>query len=293
MPVVKIHELPQKDLSTIKDTDIFVIEDNQDTKYITVEQLREILGNTTKLANIQTQLTDILNEIHSYDSTFEELESELINRITNTLDNISSTIDRINNVVINNSSSISKIKNSISTIEQNVGNNTTNISNMRESIKNQIEEIKTLKSDNSENKNNITNLSTTVANHTTDISDINQSITDISGNIDTEINRIESIIMRVDSQLQGLVNSKYDGIMDIIDYYHHIHQHPPNWDEPYKADPVMAEYIHPVGSIYQTQDKDFKPSQQFPGEWKYCGKGVAVNDDGDITVQYYTWIRES
>ena len=76
-----------------------------------------------------------------------------------------------------------------------------------------------------------------------------------------------------------------------IDYYHHIHEFPPNFDEPYKGDPMVARYIHPVGTIFETQDPDFKPEKWFPGTWKFIGTGASMDEEGNRVLDYYTYVR--
>ena len=83
----------------------------------------------------------------------------------------------------------------------------------------------------------------------------------------------------------------YDQIMLYIDFYHHIHEFPPNFDEPYKGDPMVARYIHPVGTIYESHDREFNPNKWFPGTWKFAGTGASMDKDGKRVVDYYTWIR--
>lgn len=291
MPVVKIKELPQKQYSEIQSTDIMVIEDSDDTYQTTVEALKLYFSNDEKLQAIIDRVEEIYTELEkNINDTFKDINdatSDLEAKVQNLFEDHERTKEQLGKI----REELTDAQNDIKTIYDHLDENDSLISDIQSSIKDhearlKVEESKSddyekrislLESDNETNKSNISNLQK-------DISDFKQEMAD-------EIKRLDDRITAVNTDNHEYSDKYYDNIMLYIDYYHHIHEFPPNFDEPYKGDPMVARYIHPVGTIFETGDPDFDPTKWFPGTWEFKGTGASVDEDGNRIVDYYTWQR--
>ena len=87
IPSVKIKELPVKPYSDIQSTDIMLIEDSEDTKQISVEDLKILFSSDEKLNAIIEKLKTTYEELKKYvednidkiTSGNEELETKVSN----------------------------------------------------------------------------------------------------------------------------------------------------------------------------------------------------------------------
>lgn len=291
MPVIKIKELPQKQYPEIKSTDIMVIEDSDDTYQITVEALMLFFSNDEKLQSIINRVEEIYNELDkAIDDAirdFNESTSDLESRVTNLFEDHERTKQQLGKI----REELTDAQNDISEIFEHLENNDSDISDLQTAVKdhekrikaletliaNHEERIVALEKDNTTNKENIANLQKELAEFKKEMAD--------------EIKRLDDRITTINTENHEYTDKAYDNLMKYIDYYHHVHEFPPNFDEPYKGDPMVARYIHPVGTIFETGDPDFDPTKWFPGTWEFKGTGASVDDDGNRVVDYYTWQR--
>lgn len=291
MPVIKIKELPQKQYPEIKSTDIMVIEDSDDTYQITVEALMLFFSNDEKLQSIINRVEEIYNELDkAIDDAirdFNESTSDLESRVTNLFEDHERTKQQLGKI----REELTDAQNDISEIFEHLENNDSDISDLQTAVKdhekrikaletliaNHEERIVALEKDNTTNKENIANLQKELAEFKKEMAD--------------EIKRLDDRITTINTENHEYTDKAYDNLMLYIDYYHHVHEFPPNFDEPYKGDPMVARYIHPVGTIFETGDPDFSPQKWFPGTWEFKGTGASVDEDGNRVVDYYTWQR--
>lgn len=291
MPVVKIHELPVKKYSELNPTDIMVLEDTSDTKQITIEQLKLFFSSDDKLQatieyleglynGLNDELDKHIDECDGLDEDFESRLSNLfedhertkaqIGDIQEQLVDAQNDIKDIQKHLTDNDSKILKLQQTVADHEDRITENETKLANHEE-------RLVALEADNETNKVNI--------------SQLQQDLKTLSDHVDEEIKRLDDRITQINTENHEYTDKAYDNIMLYIDYYHHIHEFPPNFDEPYKGDPMVARYIHPVGTIFETQDPDFKPEKWFPGTWKFIGTGASMDEEGNRVLDYYTYVR--
>lgn len=291
MPVVKIKELPVKTNAELESTDIMVIEDTSDTKQITIEQLRLFFSNDSKLQAISDSLQRSIDElddkldshIKSCDDVYDDLGSRLNNlfedheRTKKQVGDIQEQLVDAQNDIKEIYSHLDKVDSQISELQETVADHEKRITANEEQLADHEDRIAALEKDNEINKQNI--------------SQLQQDLKDLSDHVDSEIKRLDNRITQVNTENHEYTDKAYDNLMLYIDYYHHVHEYPPNFDEPYKGDPMVARYIHPVGTIFETQDPDFEPQKWFPGTWKFVGTGASLDEDGNRILDYYTYVR--
>lgn len=292
MPTVKIHELPKKTSDAVLDTDIMVIEDSQDTKQISIKDLKLILDSKQTLESIKISIeTEMDNLSNSVEKSIEEINkiaeslrsefsdtSEEISRINKTLESIQKNYSDIADIVRRLEASKSSVEKSIEDINKVLTNHTETISDISKQTTSNAKDLKSLKN--------------TVDTQQESIDNNIHNIEELQSSLSSEVERLEELLQNVDDSEREYAEKLYDDIMKYIDYYHHIHENPPNFDEPYQGDPVIADYMNPIGTIYQSTDKDFIGNCRFPGTWIYCGVAHAI-DDNNKTIEYYTFKRIS
>lgn len=292
MPTVKIHELPTKNSDAVLDTDIMVIEDGQDTKQISIRDLKLILDSKQTLESIKNSIEKEMNDLtDNVEKSVKEINkiaeslrtefsdtSEEISRINKTLESIQKNYSDIADTVEKLETFRSSVEKSIEDINKVLTNHTNTISDISKQTTSNAKDLKSLKN--------------TVDTQQKSINDNIHNIEELQSSLSSEVERLEELLQNVDDSEREYAEKLYDDVMKYIDYYHHIHENPPNFDEPYQGDPVIADYINPIGSIYQTTDKDFVYSKQFPGTWVYCGVAHAI-DDNNNSIEYYTFKRIS
>ena len=292
MPEIKIYELPSKHRQDVNGSEYMVIDDGKDTKKISIDDLKLLFSADNKITalsvNVSKVLSDMADEISQIEksvtsklSTYEGSVSDLSNQI----EDAKRQIGVLQESILNHEKSInafaehfSQLNATITDIKKSIQTNSSNISNLTKQVNANTNDIATLKDSVNTDSENITNLTNELATLKKTVSDnyttLNKKITDL------------------DDKLTKYIDKKYEDAVKYIDYYHHIHENPPNFDEAYNGeDPISLNYIYPIGSIYQTSNADFDPDLHFPGVWKYCGLGTAHDDEGIEQIQYYTFIR--
>lgn len=288
---VKIKELPSKSFAEITDDDIMVIEDSSDTKQIPVSALKLFFSSDNKLNALSTKL----------DSKFEELQN-MITRLNQEIGSGNDALDkRITNLYNDHESTkqrlgalkedVVDVQNHISEMDEHFETVDSQIKALQELTDTHTKQIKALQDTVNNHEGRIVNLEADNKTNKQAIIDIKQSIKDLDKKFTDEVARLDKKDEENKESNIQYSDQLYEDCMKYIDYYHHIHTNPPNFDEPYKGDPIVANYIHPVGTIYTTSDPEFNPGEWFPGAWKYVGVGAAYNDDMTSRIDYYTYIR--
>ena len=291
MPVIKIKELPKKQLTEIQSTDIMVIEDSTDTYQIPIEDLRLFFSNDEKLQSIINKVDEIYSEldnkiddaIKDFDTTNNDFES----RLTNLFEDHERTKQQLGEI----REELTDVQNDIVEIQEHLKNNDTSIADIEEVLKDHSNRIETLEEKTADHEDRITLLENDNATNKTDIANLQAEVTQFKQDMATEIKRLDDRITSINTENHEYTDKAYDNLMLYIDYYHHVHEFPPNFDEPYKGDPMVARYIHPVGTIFETGDPNFNPTKWFPGTWEFKGTGASMDEEGNHIVDYYTWQR--
>lgn len=288
---IKIKELPSKEYVEISDTDIMVIEDSSDTKQIPVSALKLFFSSDSKIKAISDKLDTNLEQIRQ---TLEQLRNSinssddaLAQRVTNLYNDHEATKRRLGKLT----EDVVDVQNHIKDLDVHFTKVDSQINALQTLTATHSSQIKSLQDTTSDHEKRLVALKKDDAINKTDIANIKKAIKDLNDRITQEITRLDKA--DTDNKKSNIEYSDrlYNDAMKYIDYYHHIHTNPPNFDEPYKGDPIVANYIHPVGTIYTTSDPDFDPNEWFPGAWKYVGVGASYNNDMTNRIDYYTYIR--
>ena len=291
MPVIKIKELPQKQYSEIDPTDLMVIEDTSDTKQITLQDLRLFFSNDEKLQSILSRIDEIYEELSkNIDDTFKDItegQSDLERRITNLFEDHERNKKQLGKIREDLTDAQNDIKEILDHLEQ----NDSDISDLQTVAKDHEKRIKDLEDKAEDHETRLGLLEGDNETNKTNIANLQSDLQEFKQEMVSEIQRLDDRITTINSENHEYTDTAYGNIMLYIDYYHHIHEFPPNFDEPYKGDPMVARYIHPVGTIFETGDKDFNPTKWFPGTWEFKGTGASLDENGNRVVDYYTWQR--
>lgn len=288
---IKIKELPSKEYVDISDTDIMVIEDSSDTKQIPVSALKLFFSSDSKIKAISDKLDANLEQIRQ---TLEQLrnsinssDDSLAQRVTNLYNDHEATKRRLGKLT----EDVVDVQNHIKGLDVHFTRVDSQINALQTLTATHSSQIKSLQDTTSDHEKRLVELKKDDDTNKTDIANIKKAIKDLNDRITQEITRLDKA--DTDNKKSNIEYSDrlYNDAMRYIDYYHHIHTNPPNFDEPYKGDPIVANYIHPVGTIYTTSDSDFDPNEWFPGAWKYVGVGASYNNDMTNRIDYYTYIR--
>lgn len=291
MPVVKIKELPVKQYSELDPTDVMVLEDTSDTKQITIDQLKLFFSSDEKIQAITEYLEglneDLKKELDDHIKDCTGINEDFESRLSNLFEDHERTKKQVGDIqeqLVDAQNAIEKIKEHLTTtdsqikeLQTTVADHEQRLSTAETKITDHENRLVTLEKDNESNKSNISKLQ--------------QDLKNLSDHVDEEIKRLDDRITQINTENHEYTDKAYDNLMKYIDYYHHVHEFPPNFDEPYKGDPMVARYIHPVGTIFETQDPDFKPEKWFPGTWKFIGTGASMDEDGNRVLDYYTYVR--
>lgn len=291
MPVIKIKELPVKKYSELDPTDLMVLEDTSDTKQITIDQLKLFFSSDDKIQAITEHFEELIDKLdnklddHIKDCTGinEEFESKLSNlfedheRTKQQVGDIQEQLIDAQNDIEDIKEHLNGVDSDILDLQEKVADHEKRIAANEKALADHEKRIKALESDNATNKDNIAKLQ--------------QDLKNLSDHVDSEIKRLDDRITQINTENHEYTDKAYDNLMLYIDYYHHVHEFPPNFDEPYKGDPMVARYIHPVGTIFETQDPDFRPEKWFPGTWKFVGTGASIDEEGNRVLDYYTYVR--
>lgn len=291
MPVVKIKELPEKQFADIQPTDIMVIEDSADTFQISAEDLQKFFSNDEKLQAIIDRVEEIYDtldsEIKDAIKDFNDSNTDFETRLSNLFEDHELTKQQVGKL----REDLTDAQNDIIKIKEHLEDNDSDIADLQETTKDHETRIKNLENKATDHEERIVALEEDNDTNKTNIANLQQEMKDFKTEMANEIKRLDDKITQTNSDNHEYTDEAYDKLMMYIDYYHHIHEFPPNFDEPYKGDPMVARYIHPVGTIFETGDPDFSPQKWFPGTWEFKGTGASVDEDGNRVVDYYTWQR--
>lgn len=288
MAVSKLKELPVISLSGISDTDIMVLEDRYDTKQVSIKDLKLLFSSDEKLNAMKKYFEEIISQFeNSIQSVLDKLgddNSELKSKYTNIYNDIESIKRKSGDL----QTDLINLKNEIDEISKKVDTNDKNIKEIKTQLVDHLNKINLLLSDNTTNKENISKLSSDNETNKEDIKNLQQECENIKDIINYQIIRFENLIQNNYNSEKEYITSIYEYIMKYIDYYHHIHDNPPNFDNP-PANPDNPIAELPVGSVYISVDENFSPNGILPGLWEFKGKSIATIENNYI--YQYIFIR--
>lgn len=291
MATIKIKELPVKSYDGINSTDLMIIEDSIDTKQITVEDLQLFFSSDKKVTALKESIEQLLNELEDeFNQKINNLrkdDSDIENRLTDLYNDHERTKQRLGNLI----EKVVDIENLLNATIERVEKNETSISNLQEFTKEIRSDLDTAMKNIEDHADEIDKIKD--KNEEQDLrfevneeymNEFKEEYTEKMKELDETINDDRNSAKEYSDQL-------YDQIMQYIDFYHHLHEDPPNFDDPNQADTQQMNLIFKVGSIYETVDEDFDPEGNLPGEWEYVGMTNVYDNDGNIKMRKYTYVR--
>lgn len=284
MAVSKLKELPVKTQDTIQDTDIMVVEDEYDTKQATIRDLKILFSSDKKIELLREYLDNTISELQkSTDTALSELTSkynEVLSLYQNAQSAISTLSDRFTELQKHMNTiddDVDDLQNTTSQHTKSIDTINTNISNIKTTLQNYKKLIDT-------NTNNITSIDKTVTANKNEYDSFVKAYNTTIEEIKHDIIRLDNDITNSNTSYSNSLKDTYDTIMKYIDYYHHIHTHPPNFDNP-PSDPDNPATELPVGSVFVTVLKDFTPNGILSGMWEMAGTSIATVDNDEL-IQY-------
>jgi hypothetical protein len=189
------------------------------------------------------------------------------------------------------STKISDVEDELTALTNRVTSTENRLTSVENTSSNNTSRISTLEKDNTTNKSDIVNIKSKDSEQDEQISTITSSLSSLTNKVDENISRIDETATTNSTTAKNYSDKLYDQIMEYIDYYHHIHTNPPNFDEPYAGDPITGSYVYPVGTVYETIDADFDPATQYPGSWKFIGITYIKDSDANVVAEKYMYVR--
>lgn len=291
MATIKIKELPIKHLSEINPTDLMVIEDKIDTKQITVEDLQLFFSSDNKIKALkemlQKEISDLEDAFRNEIKALNREDTDFANKLEDLYNDHENTKARLGNLI----EKVVDIENLLNATIDRVEKNETAISNLQEFTK-QI-------------RSDLDQAMTDIKNHTKQIESIQEKDEEQDARFDFNEELMkefrEEYKQKMDELDKDVAENKdtakeysdqlYDQIMEYIDFYHHLHEDPPNFDDPNWADTKQMNMVFKVGMIYETVVDDFDPKENLPGTWEYVGDTNVYNTAGEIVLVKHTYIR--
>lgn len=293
MPQIKIAELPQKGYSdNIKDTDMMILEDIYDTYKTSIKDLKLVFSADEKIkalrTNLENQILDIEQQINKLSTKYDKN----INNLEGQYATINQDITDVKKKMQILQQSQLQLETIIKNLDDKASQNASNISDLFSKYAAQSKDISTLKSLTNSHSEQINDMGQTLTTNSDYIRTLQSKCIDLENTITVVNGTLQKNINNLRTDLTNYTNTLYDKCTKYIDYYHHIHENPPNFDEPYSdKDNSTVSYIMPVGSIYETMDQNYDPNDHLPGSWYFCGLGTATETTHMRQVQYYTWTR--
>ena len=291
---IKINEL--QEISEVSDSNLMVIQDDEDTKRIDIKTLKEVFSNNSKINNLEIKLVEMINTLRiSMDDRMSSIENanEDIEKDIETLQlDISSTDKTVSQLDIKVNSldkNMDKAITNIVTINSKIAAIEEVILSINSSIASINAEIELIKDDVSANSNDIELIRTNIQSIETSISNIQ----DIISNIDTTLGGVDQTIIDSCEELRL-------DIMKYIEFYHHVEEYPPNFDDPgsmdYTTITEVIDTLCPVGSVLPTTSITNPSTFMKNTEWEnITGIDFTDGEDIDATVEgevsIYLWKR--
>lgn len=226
MEDIQIHiwELSEKTDDVNKDEDLFMVHDNISLKKVHVSKLFDYLRQDQKLDNTIAYFDNRFNKLNTkYDSyyssitvSFNEYE-EIVNELKEKFEKDKNDIRVLEN-------SIGKLSNLV--IEVRTGFKTIRDKNdiLSETLNNFSILLSSLRVSSNKNRINLNNLDSFLDNITTRCSLVKNNNIKIQERID----KVKDIITNQNDdkkdEMISIIESKYDRVLSILDYYHHIHE---------------------------------------------------------------------
>lgn len=229
MQLVKVHELPSIDYNQIKDTDICIIENTQDTYNITIADLKLIFSNDTKIQSFYNSLLKMITILTESFTQSNAASSQTMTAIMNKVELMEENLSSMDGRIVALEGSVETMSNTLNQLVSDLSNLTSRVSNNEIEIANHSKKIKDVESDIDVHLQAIFNLRQKDSQMEDQLDELSKKIQALSGTVDS-INAVSiETINRIKKEIMLDVSNKYDEIMEILD--DKFHQTPIICDE--------------------------------------------------------------
>lgn len=291
MATVKIKELPIKTLKEITKEDIMVIEDSIDTKQISVEDLQIFFSADNKISALKELLENELNklsdDLNNKITDLGDKDSDLKKRLEDLYEDHENTKRRLGDLI----EKVVDLQKLLNETVNRVEKNEKDISDLQDYTLELREDIDKNRTDIDKHTERLDDIDEKNQEQDRRLTDNENDISDLEKTVEDNIKRIDDTIGNNANTAKEYSDQLYDQIMMYIDYYHHYHEDPPNFDDPNEADTKQMNKIFKIGTIYETILKDFVPENELPGTWEYVGETYVYDTEGDTVLVKYTYVR--
>lgn len=217
----KIHELPEKRYVDVSDTDILVIEDNEDTWHIPLGDLKMLFSNDAKINAMYQDLLDRIHRIEVENSSNNDNILEILENHTTQINALTESINNLNIRMTKIEHNITTIQSDINSLTERVETNENNITNINTVLDEHHDRISILEADNNKNKDDISNIQTDITNIRGDIVNINDAINQLNELIENYNGVSVDSIIKLKEELTEEIINKYEALLNLIDQCHH------------------------------------------------------------------------
>lgn len=229
MQLVKVHELPSIDYNQIKDTDICIVENTQDTYNITIADLKLIFSNDTKIQSFYNSLLKMITILTESFTQSNAASSQTMTAIMNKVELMEENLSSMDGRIVALEGSVETMSNTLNQLVSDLSNLTSRVSNNEIEIANHSKKIKDIESDIDVHLQAIFNLRQKDSQMEDQLDELSKKIQALSGTVDS-INAVSiETINRIKKEIMLDVSNKYDEIMEILD--DKFHQTPIICDE--------------------------------------------------------------
>lgn len=291
MATIKIKELPIKHLSEINPTDLMVIEDKIDTKQITVEDLQLFFSSDNKIKALKEMLEKEISELEDTFRTeikaLNREDKDFANKLEDLYNDHENTKARLGNLI----EKVVDIENLLNATIDRVEKNEIAISNLQDFTKQLRTDLDKAITDIANNTKQIENIKEKDEEQDARFDFNEELMKEFRDEYKQKMDEIDKEVAENKDTAKTYSDQLYDQIMEYIDFYHHLHEDPPNFDDPNWADTKQMNMVFKVGMIYETVVDDFDPKENLPGTWEYVGDTNVYDTAGEIVLVKHTYIR--
>lgn len=241
MPEIRIKSLPVQQYADIDETNIMIIEDAKDTKQVSVKNLKLLFSADAKINALRTELKNYVKSTTSTFVTNVDNIDKTVKEYTAKIDSLYSDHEQTKARLGELQEQYVKLSDATTKLQQDVKALQSDILSHDKLIQSIISRTDKLETDNIKNKQDIQNIIKKNTAQDTIIANIQKDIAATKESYNQQITDIIKTISENKQNASDYADTLYNDAITFIDYYHHIHDNPPNWDDPY-SDPATTTH---------------------------------------------------
>lgn len=254
MPEIRIKNLPEKQYSDIDETNIMILEDNKDTMKVSIKNLKLLFSADEKINNLRTELKKYIEKSTNTFNTNTSNMQKVVNEYTAKVDSLYSDHEQTKARLGDLQEQYVKLSDSITKLQQNVKTLQSDNSSNTKVIQSILTRLDTLETDNTANKKSIQTINKKNTEQDSSITTIQKDLSATKESYNQQIKDILNSITNNKQVASDYAEQLYNDAITFIDYYHHIHDTPPNWDDPY-SDPATVTHKKLMEQIASLEER--------------------------------------